>query len=513
MNVPRPQVSDYDVVEFPSLPFAASHPDRLATLGRLFGMHPADVEHARVLEIGCGAGGNILPMAASLPHSEFIAVDLSPRQIDAARRIAAEVELTNVRFEAMDLVDLDASFGSFDYIICHGVYSWTTDAAREKILEVCQQRLLPTGIAYVNYNTYPGWHIQGMVREMIGYHANKFDNPQQRTAQARAMINFLETALGNDQSTYSQLLRIELQASRGYSDNFLFHSLLNMVNHPCYLHEFVSRAKQAGLQYLGDADLTLMWAGTLPPEAQATLRDISQETVDFEQHLDFLRNTMSRRSLLCHPDIKLDRTLRIAAVEDLYVTCSLQADPNSGEIGTTAEVTFRAPDGRAVATAHPGVQVALDHLSQQSPLPVAFASLRAEVESRAPGHPEWQEDLLNCVAAGLVELSQRLPPCDRHVPELPRATRLARQQAAGDGFIANLRHHAKKPAATDRAVLAKLDGEHDVSKLAEWLEQQVASGLVTLDQTAGNADSIDYQAVVRRILDGLAKQAFLLRPA
>ena len=260
MNAQRPEVSNYDVVDFPSLPFAASHPDRMATIGLLFGMQPTDVEHCRVLEIGCGAGGNILPMAFGLPDSEFVGIDLSDAQIDEARQIRQEVDLSNLRLEAMDLVDLDESFGKFDYVICHGVYSWTTDAARDKIMAICRESLTPNGIAYVNYNTYPGWHVQGMVRDMISYHANKFEDPQQRTTQARAIINFLEAAVANDQSTYSQLLRNELQQSRGYSDKFLFHALLNVVNHPCYLHEFVGRANQAGLQYLGDADITLMWA-------------------------------------------------------------------------------------------------------------------------------------------------------------------------------------------------------------------------------------------------------------
>jgi len=511
MNDQRPQVSDYEGVEFPSMPFAASHPDRLATLGLLFGMQPNDVEHCRVLEIGCGAGGNILPMAASLPNSEFVAIDLSDQQIDEARTVAQAVDLPNLRLEAMDLVDLDESFGKFDYVICHGVYSWTTPAARGMILTLCQKCLTPAGIAYVNYNTYPGWHLHGMVRDMISYHANKFDNPQQRTSQARAMVNFLETALSNDQSIYGQMVRNELQASRNYSDTFLFHALLNVVNYPCYLHEFVSRAKQAGLQYLGDADITLMWAGALPLDSQQTLREMSQETVDFEQHLDFLRNTMSRRTLLCHPDIKLDRTLRVASMERLFVTSSLRADPSTGVVGSANSVTFRAPDGRSVATPHPGVQVALDHLSLEWPIPVTFNALQAAVAARVPAHDEWQNDLLNCVAAGLVELRQRLPSCSRDVETRPRATPLARYQAANGTFATDLRHYAKSLSDLDRSILAKLDGQHDVAMLAEVVRQRVAAGELTLASGATAVGSPNVESIVQDALLRFAQQALLLR--
>ena len=511
MNDQHPQVSDYDVVDFPSLPFAASHPDRMATLGLLFGMQPADVEHCRVLEIGCGAGGNILPMAMTLPESEFVGIDLSSSQIEAAQQTAEAVGLSNVRLQAMDVVDLDESFGAFDFIICHGVYSWTTDAARQKIMLICRQNLSPSGIAYVNYNAYPGWHLQGMLRDMISYHANKFQDPRQRTLQARAMINFLETALANDPSTYSQLLRNELQATRGYSDSYLFHALLNVVNQPFYLHEFVSRAKQAEMQYLGDADITLMWAGVLSPEAQTTLREISQETVDFEQHLDFLRNTTSRRSLLCHAGIQLDRTLRVASMERLFVAANLRPDPGTGTVGTTDPVTFRAPDGRSVTTPDPGVQLALDHLATRWPAPVVFEALRTEVASRLPNQDQWEKDLLNCVAAGLVELSQRLPACDRQVEEKPRATPLARHQAAADEFVADLRHYAKNLSRVDRLILARLDGEHDVAMLADLVRQQVQTGEIQLSPEATAAGPPDYETLIREMLARFARQALLLR--
>ena len=220
---------------------------------------------------------------------------------------------------------------------------------------------------------------------------------------------------------------------------------------------------------------------------------------------------MSRRSLLCHPDIKLDRTLRVASMEKLFVASNLRADPSTGTVGATNPVTFRAPDGRSVSTPHPGVQVALDHLSQRWPAPVAFDALRAEVDERVPGHAEWQNDLLNCVAAGLVELFQRLPPCDRHVEAKPRATRLARHQAAAGGFVADLRHYAKDLSAFDRTILANLDGEHDVAMLAGVVRQRVEAGEVALREGATTDGAADFEALINDALARFARQAFLLR--
>src|SRR5687767_12711931 len=65
------RASIYDEVAFPSYPYSHSHPERLATIARLCGLQAAAPTACRVLELGCGAGGNILPMADILPESQF----------------------------------------------------------------------------------------------------------------------------------------------------------------------------------------------------------------------------------------------------------------------------------------------------------------------------------------------------------------------------------------------------------------------------------------------------------
>ena len=69
----------YDAIRYPTYPRIETHPDRLAAVATLFGMHPAPVAHCRVLEIGCGDGGNLMPMAYFLPDSRFLGVDLAAR--------------------------------------------------------------------------------------------------------------------------------------------------------------------------------------------------------------------------------------------------------------------------------------------------------------------------------------------------------------------------------------------------------------------------------------------------
>src|SRR5437762_221844 len=90
-------VTAYDEVRYLSRPFAQTHPDRLATLAEWFGMRAAPVERCRVLELGCGSGANIVPMALGLPDSQFVGVDLARTPIVEGQAVVAELGLPNIQ--------------------------------------------------------------------------------------------------------------------------------------------------------------------------------------------------------------------------------------------------------------------------------------------------------------------------------------------------------------------------------------------------------------------------------
>jgi SAM-dependent methyltransferase len=83
---PSPAVDSYDEISHPGAAFPQTHPDRLATLARLFGGRPGPVERCRVLELGCGDGGNLVPMAYALPDSELVGLDLNAAAAARASR-------------------------------------------------------------------------------------------------------------------------------------------------------------------------------------------------------------------------------------------------------------------------------------------------------------------------------------------------------------------------------------------------------------------------------------------
>ena len=46
--------------------------------------------------------------------------------------------LTNIHLIEKDILDIDESFGTFDYIIVHGIWSWVPDVVKDKILSICK---------------------------------------------------------------------------------------------------------------------------------------------------------------------------------------------------------------------------------------------------------------------------------------------------------------------------------------------------------------------------------------
>ena len=154
----------YDHVPYPGHPHAETHPNRLAAIARLFGVDAPAVATARVLEVACGDGGNLIPIACSLPGARCVGFDLAPTAIERGRARIAQLGIANARLEVADLTTVGTAFGTFDYVIAHGLYSWVPRPVRDALLALVRDSLSPNGVALMSYNTYPGWHVGRLVR-------------------------------------------------------------------------------------------------------------------------------------------------------------------------------------------------------------------------------------------------------------------------------------------------------------------------------------------------------------
>src|SRR4051812_18981184 len=251
-----PVLTSYEEIPYESTPIHDAHPDVMATSALLLGLDPPAVPTSRVLELGCSTGGNLITIALSFPHAHFVGIDLSPKQIARGQTIIDTLGVKNVSLHAKSILDINPDFGQFDTIICHGVFSWVPQDVRTKILSICSKNLSPTGLAYVSYNTYPGWHIRGMVREMLNYHVRDIAEPRQRISEARTFIDLLAKTVRDPDGPYGKLLAREADMVRAAPDSYLYHEHLEQDNRPLYFHQFAGLCAAANLDFIAESRLS-----------------------------------------------------------------------------------------------------------------------------------------------------------------------------------------------------------------------------------------------------------------
>lgn len=93
-----------------------------------------------VLEIGCGDGGNLLPLARMGCH--VVGVDMADIRIKDAKRFFAENQAKG-EFIASDVFLLNELKEQFDLIVCHDVIEHIPN--KEEFMQKCKQFLKPGG--------------------------------------------------------------------------------------------------------------------------------------------------------------------------------------------------------------------------------------------------------------------------------------------------------------------------------------------------------------------------------
>jgi SAM-dependent methyltransferase len=530
----------YDALPYPSLPLAQTHPERMATQATLLGLSPVPVERCRVLELGCASGGNLLPMATLLPESRFVGIDLSPRQIDAGRAIVDELEVKNLELRALDIAALaadeamGAELGQFDYIIAHGVYAWVPKPVQEALLAVCRRHLSPQGVAYVSYNTYPGFYKRQPIRDMMMFHdANRrAKHPQLELLQsargARQLLDFMETAVPEGNGIWGNILKEEASKLRMLPDGYLCHEHLEPNNAPLYFHEFASAAGRHGLKFLTEAGRLCTWDDCTPGLRRIIEAEIGKideagdpDIVRLEQYLDFVRNQSLRRTLLVHDQLVIDRRLPPSRVRPLWASCAAWPPPADqvleADVRQPRELLFRSRLG-SVKVVHPVFKCVLIALSNEEPRAQRFTEIvdnAGELLGAPIDEAAVAEILMEACRTGLTNLHVHPPHFTLAVSERPLVSPLARLQARHQLVVANLLHEGVKIEPIERLILPLLDGKHDIASLLPPLVRAARDGILVVqrDQKPERDEAVLREILAERIpaaLDSIAGSALLL---
>jgi SAM-dependent methyltransferase len=449
----------YDEVRYSNFPYAQTHPDRLATVAILHGLEPPDPFRARVLEIGCGAGGNLMAMAAATPGIRAVGVDLAAVAIEDGRKVAAAVGLDNVDLQQGVVRALtDGHLGEFDYVVAHGVYGWVPADAREALLATIKASLAPNGIAYVSYNAQPGGYFRLMLRDVGLWHARHAEGEAARAEKAQELYTFLNEQRVTSADTYGAFLEREVPILANSPIYRLVHDDLAEHWHPVWFAEFAAHAAQHGIGYVGEADMFSLRTEMLPDGIEELVWELAGgDRIAFENISDLLTARHFRSSVLCHAGTPVDREAAPERAQRLHWSVRPNAEPF--EAGLLAD--------------------AFAELERLRPHVVPFAELRDALDADP-----------DALGTALIEgfRRERLMPhagslhAARAPGERPRVSRLARYHAAsGEDMVslAYMRVRMDDPAA--RLLITLLDGTRDRQAIRAELKARAGVELTDED--------------------------------
>ena len=469
-------LDSYDDLPYESLPLPDTHPDYLRAIAQLYGVAAAPMAACRVLELGCAGGGNLLPLAWYFPGSQCTGVELAQGHVNEANGLILELRLNNVRVLHRSITDSMDDLGEFDYILAHGVYSWVPRPVQDRLLEICGQHLAPNGIAYISYNTLPGWHVRGLLRDALLAYCAPNGPASQRLAQAHALFDLMEPALRAQTSLDAQLALQEIDYLRSAAPSYVYHEYLEEINEPLHFSTFMQRAADAGLAYLADAELWTMFPDTLGTDAAAAFAAVP-DRLQQEQMMDLARLRKFRRSLLVRKDISVRSTPDLAALETLAYFADLSS-PEEIDLGNNSAQNFSGPSGNIYSVSQPLTKAALMWLTMHYPQAIAWKELQQRAAELVTEHggsladdamDAYHTELFSLIAYQAVRPTLEMHAAIDTLAERPCAHSLARAQAARGRIVASLRHTAVELDALSTTLLNYLDGTRSLPELASLM--------------------------------------------
>jgi SAM-dependent methyltransferase/methyltransferase-like protein len=491
-------MDDYDAFPYESIAFPETHPHHLAVLGRLLGLDTARPATARVLEIGCAGGGNLIPLALGLPGASCLGIDLSARQIAMGQDLVQTLGLANLELRQGDILDLDPSLGPFDYIIAHGVYSWVPDPVREHLLRLASQLLAPAGIFYVSYNCLPGWRMRGMLRDILRYACRGLETPTERISAARAALDRLRASLQGLDAHSARYLLAEITHLDQVHPSYLLFEYLAEHNRAFLFSDFAADAEQAGLRYLCDTDPRTLFPSTYGQAVDQALAPI-EDGLELEQWLDFVTNRNFRQSLLYRADAELPEEIAIDL--DRFAGLAFRADLRPAarpDLRRVKDSPFLTPAGVTLQVSQPLTKALLLELGARFPDSLTLAEVLpaaiARVESAGGGAlAQAVDDCLPELFSLFAHNGIGAQPDPRHLPppalDRPQVWPLARAQLVGGARrITSVNHTNLDLDAFAIQLIGYLDGTRTPDEIAQALTDDLMAGRLAPPKALGTTN-------------------------
>lgn len=392
---------------YPPMSHPSTDPAATCVSAWLAGLRPPLPATARILEIGCASGHNLLPLAARWPGSLCTGVDISGESISRAQRLAEESGIRNVTFITADLRELDLSGQEFDFIIAHGVFSWVPDDAKKVLLDLCARHLSPSGTATISFNLWTGWErrlpVVAAVRRIQQEHAVD-------VMKALGILREVMTAHPDVIATIDDML------AKG--EEILAFDDFAPSNDPWPLDHFAAAAVSCGLRWLGDSDPAENVPSSLDDAAREKLAPLVGDPLRMQMEADATAHRTFRSGLLCRADAPVSSRMTTGMVLELAVrppeTRPTGISPSLADFLNVLD-TFH-PDSVPVAEVLEKMGTTdLPAIAKTVFQAITRGHLRARTEpvriTRAPEHPRLNPFRLLCARERLPLVDAWHAPC------------------------------------------------------------------------------------------------------
>ena len=470
----------YDSLPYQSFAISITAPAYLEMQARLRGFTPASFKTANVLEVGCGDGGNLLPLAHYHPNSHFLGIDASATHIEQALKAKKELGLNNIEFLLMDISQYQ-TLQKFDYIIVHGVFSWVPEAVRKAILQLVKSNLSTEGLFYLSYNCTPGWSIRGLVRQQLRI-ADQQRSPKQDVTHGLKLCHDLSTIIKGNDSPYALLLQQELERVGRFNPSYVAHEYLSDINQDFIFSTVATSAMENGLDYVGDAN-DFRPEGLVDYTLYAQLNK-TYPALQREDFIDLICFRQMRASIFCKQNSSFQRVEDFFEIESFSIIGRFDFDP-LWQHNLYGEMNFKNDAGLEFTISNPLVKIALVMISQAWPNGHALTyftskniedSLRPDIDSLDEMIDTNQTELVESIRLlhwhGFLELALGNTISPSTIPDCPKLNKLSAFEVKHKSAITNGNHKIIWLSPLQCSVLQLLDGKTSQQEIAEILLAQ-----------------------------------------
>lgn len=483
--------TSYDETPYSSYVFSHCQPVRLHAIATLKGLNPAPVETARVLEIGCSFGGNLLPFAIQHPHSYSIGIDLSEQQINMGKKMMQEVGVDNIQLICADISKVNFENIQFDYIICHGVFSWVPQFVQDAILNVIKNYLSPNGIAFISYNVYPGWHNFDLARNLMQFGSNPELDLLTRTDQAFELLKFTNNILKKTNSNINNVLQETFNDIILKPKYYISHEYLEEYNTPLYFSQFLEKIKEYNLSYVNDSDFIDYWRYyyALTDKEYYDIYDYFDYNIEkIEQYFDFLYNRPFRTSIITHIDnFKASNDIRKITTNhnfnNLNFTTKVEYIRNEQDIAYWKLTN----DGRKTLST-PLSDSIFKYIQSKKEHLCSVSELKEDLKNKLSNYNEHEADdiLLNIIYSYNVHLSfyPLSLNCYNNKPKLNEKYRklaIFLDSAPNVTSISNYQYQRVNLDFFSSYIFKLLDGTRTIHDLVKLVQDDIAKGIIFWD--------------------------------